>query len=252
MAKRIFEPDYRRTGYKEIKEQSRSIFTCATIFAVSGVCLLLGYAASAPKSLASSYMCFSITLGLGWYYLCMVAARKIVNRLAKSSSPAYEPPTDPTYNYVQNISLNMDLNSEDTDPYDNDPKEFEHLVARVFEKLCTAGGKPVKAQVVGGAGDQGIDIKLWDSSNMLVGIVQVKRYNPNKTLDPNHLRAFDSVRRRTGVRKAYLVTTARFGAATIAEARDIKINLIDGQLFKQLLNKANTSGSPSTFSYFSE
>jgi hypothetical protein len=134
-------------------------------------------------------------------------------------------------------SLQFDL-SPVAELHADSPESFEHRVAKVFEVLFHVGGKPTRAEVVGGSGDKGIDVKLWDNTGMLVAIVQCKRFNPNSTLNPRYLRELDSARKRLGVRKAYLVTTARFGFATRREADELKIDLVDGDTFEKMAAKA--------------
>jgi restriction endonuclease Mrr len=113
------------------------------------------------------------------------------------------------------------------------PSDFEKEVGWVFARLF-----PVKPQLVGGIGDGGIDLNLYDTSGTLVGIVQAKRYGANKTLKPSFLRELDSCKRRLGVRRAFLVTTAQFSAETRQQAKDMGIDLVDGKLFEEWRAKA--------------
>src|SRR5690606_101469 len=54
------------------------------------------------------------------------------------------------------------------------PQEFERQVARL---ITYQTGHTTK--VIGGAGDNGVDIKVYNKDRQLVGVVQCKRYNPN-------------------------------------------------------------------------
>jgi len=109
------------------------------------------------------------------------------------------------------------------------PLEFEKEVALVLEQL-----RPVKAKLVGGMGDGGIDIELYDLETQTRRvIVQCKRYAPNKAVPPSELRDLDSCRRRTGVRQALLVTTGRFSDQTRQDAKSWGIDLMDGAKFEE-------------------
>src|SRR5690606_29089234 len=63
------------------------------------------------------------------------------------------------------------------------PQEFERQVARL---ITFQTGHTTK--VIGGAGDNGVDIKVYNKDRQLVGVVQCKRYNPNKALPPMYVR----------------------------------------------------------------
>ncbi len=108
------------------------------------------------------------------------------------------------------------------------PAEFEREVAWVFSKRFG-----LQAEVVGKANDGGIDVKLYDASNTLVAIIQAKRYDEKKALNPSFLRELDSCKRRMGVPHAYLVTTAHFSADVRQQAQEMHIDLVDGRLFEE-------------------
>jgi hypothetical protein len=114
------------------------------------------------------------------------------------------------------------------------PTQFEREVAWVFSQLM-----PVKPQLVGGAGDGGIDIKLYADTGTLVGIVQAKRFNERQALNPSFLRDLDSCKRRLGVRRAFLVTTARYSPAVCEQAKEMGIDLVDGPLFEKWRKQAH-------------
>ncbi len=111
--------------------------------------------------------------------------------------------------------------------------EFEQEVAWVFGTLFK-----LQAEVVGRANDGGIDVKLYDSGGTLVGIIQAKRYDEKKTLNPSFLRELDSCKRRMGVAHAYLVTTARFSADLRRQAEEMHIDLVDGSTFEEWRQQA--------------
>lgn len=100
-------------------------------------------------------------------------------------------------------------------------RDFEHEVAWLINVLTGQ-----KAIVVGGAGDGGVDIKVF-SGEKLVGIVQCKRYDPEKFLAPMFIRELSACKQRFNVRTAVMVTTAHFTQDTRQEARQYGVKLID-------------------------
>ncbi|MDX2137948.1 MAG: restriction endonuclease [Chloroflexota bacterium] len=107
-------------------------------------------------------------------------------------------------------------------------RQFESEVAALIEHLSG-----YKTEIVGGAGDQGVDIRVVEKGK-LVGIVQCKYYDPAKTLPPAFIRETAAIKRRLDVRKAYLVTTARFSDQARAEASQYDVSLIDGADLRRL------------------
>lgn len=101
------------------------------------------------------------------------------------------------------------------------PDEFEELVATLFR----AWGW--QATVTGGAGDRGIDVRLWRDGEYVV--VQCKRYRG--LVPPNDVRAFYGVVVRENASRGFFVTTGRFSEATRREAEQFRppVLLIDGQ-----------------------
>jgi HJR/Mrr/RecB family endonuclease len=130
-----------------------------------------------------------------------------------------------------------DLLDISTDVFSITPRDFEHEVAWVFGTLFA-----LQAEVVGAAGDGGIDINLYDRSGMRVAIVQAKKYS--RTVPPSALRDLDSCRRRTGVRRAFLVTTGKFSKATHQAALGMKIDLVDGEKYAVLKKQAQEKSAP--------
>lgn len=102
------------------------------------------------------------------------------------------------------------------------PKEFEEEVAGLIAALTG-----YRTEVVGGIGDGGIDVKVFDQKRM-IGIVQCKRYSPGKYLEPSHIRELYACKQQNNVSTAYLVTTARFSQASQQLARQLGIKLMDG------------------------
>jgi restriction endonuclease Mrr len=108
--------------------------------------------------------------------------------------------------------------------------EFEQQVAWLLNALT-----PYRAEVVGGAGDGGIDIKIFAEKNRLIGIVQCKRYKPDKPLAPMHIRSLAGVKARVGVNVAYLATTSYFTEETRKEAKELGIKLLDGDKINRMV-----------------
>ena len=108
------------------------------------------------------------------------------------------------------------------------PSEFEQEVAWVFGKLSN-----LQTEVVGKSNDGGIDVKAYDATGTLAAIIQAKRYDEQKALNPGFLRELDSCKRRMGVARAYLVTTAHFSPEVRQQAEEMHIDLVDGQLFEE-------------------
>lgn len=111
-------------------------------------------------------------------------------------------------------------------------QDFEHQVAWVLNATT-----PYKAVVVGGAGDGGVDIKVY-AGEKLVGIVQCKNYDMSRSLPPGHVRELYAAKQQFGVNTAYLVTTTTFTRDTEAEAMRLGIKLIDRDELARLQIKA--------------
>ena len=107
------------------------------------------------------------------------------------------------------------------------PAEFEQEVAWVLGHRFG-----LQAEVIGKTNDGGIDVNLYDAAGVRVAIVQAKRYDTSKALNPGFLRELDSCKRRMNVPNAYLVTTAHFSLSVSQQAQQMGIYLIDGQLFE--------------------
>lgn len=110
--------------------------------------------------------------------------------------------------------------------------QFEYDVAGLINAMT---GK--RTQVVGGKGDGGIDIKVYDEKNSLVGVVQCKNVSQNKTVPPAYIRDLNSARHYHHVNIAYLVTTGRFSDQSHELARKLGVKLIDGQALKRMRAK---------------
>jgi HJR/Mrr/RecB family endonuclease len=113
------------------------------------------------------------------------------------------------------------------------PSEFEFEVAWVFEQLMG-----VQCKVVGGAGDGGVDIRVYKAGRY-VGIVQCKKYALDRAVSPMHIRDLESCKRREGVQRAIMVTTSRFSDNVVGEARSNGLDLIDGSRYEEMRQRAS-------------
>jgi hypothetical protein len=112
------------------------------------------------------------------------------------------------------------------------PAEFENEIAWVFERLY-----PVQAIRTGGAGDGGIDVKIFQNGT-LKAIIQAKRHNPRRTLSPAYLREMESNKRLLEV-PGIVITTAFFSADTEETNNRVwHIVLINGSEFDRMRTKA--------------
>jgi hypothetical protein len=113
---------------------------------------------------------------------------------------------------------------------------FEHQVAWVIH---TQTG--YRTQVVGGIGDKGVDIKIYNKADRLIGIVQCKAQE--KTLPPAYIHELNSVRQQIGIDQAYLVTQGYFSTQSKQLAHDLGIKLVDGAAFKRAYEKLKAQES---------
>jgi restriction endonuclease Mrr len=135
-------------------------------------------------------------------------------------------------NYVRRADQRMvhDFRKAAADPfvsaYHLSPEDFEVEVARVI--TAKTGLSTCR---VGGSGDGGVDVIVYDAQGRPRGIVQCKRYAPNKALSPDHVRAFAGVKQRMQVKVAYLVTTAYVTPSTLQEGELLGVRVIGGKAF---------------------
>jgi len=115
------------------------------------------------------------------------------------------------------------------------PRQFEEVVAQMIAR------QGYRTRVVGGARDGGVDIKVFSRQGQLVGVVQCKRYKPNKALTPGFVREMATVRQMHGVNIAYLATTAYFTEESKRLAQQLNVRLIDGHDLKQIVKGVSSS-----------
>ena len=113
------------------------------------------------------------------------------------------------------------------------PKQFEQIVARYYEKLN------FKVEVTGGAYDQGIDIiarRVSDIGEEYL-IIQCKHY-PNSAIGPNIIRELIGTRQsQPKATRAALITSGMFSDEAIRLAERYNIVKIDGNYLVALLNR---------------
>jgi len=238
----IFDPDYRREGWNQSifapKNSPFSITQVASLLAL----MLFGALYAIPFTRPMFFTAEGLLGGLFIFYTSWIIfgilirrfeGRRISQRL-RSDQPAEEttaisndtepieelPKTDPIKAQIQARKESLRGAIEQQTMHWQD---FEHEVAWLINVTTDQ-----KAIVTGGAGDGGVDIKVY-SGKRLVGIVQCKRYDPNSTLPPGYIRELYAAKQQHGVRTAYLVTTARFGAQAHVQAKALGIQLIDGE-----------------------
>lgn len=179
--------------------------------------------------------------GMGWLTLGM--SSRMWQRVTYSTpSTLTQAPS-----YVQNRSADAHKAFRRPTPSDNLPPSVRHLDnstldPTVFEEEIAwliSATTPYDAQVIGGAGDGGIDVEVFNQQGKRVGIVQCKRYDPSRPLPPAFVRELFAVKHRHNVSTAYLATTAYFTQNTQQEARELGIRLMDGKTIRRMQKKAH-------------
>jgi restriction system protein len=123
-----------------------------------------------------------------------------------------------------------------------EPAFFEALVMRVLITMDYGGGSNATAELVGGAGDEGVDVVVRQDALGLDRVyVQAKRYARDKAIGPSIVHALAGSLGIFKVSKGLLVTTARFTAAAIETAERVshRIVLIDGDQLAALMIRYN-------------
>lgn len=108
---------------------------------------------------------------------------------------------------------------------------FEGLVRKVLLAMGYGGGDPTTAEVVGGGGDEGVDVVVRQDPLGLDRVyVQAKRYARDRTVGPGTVHALAGSLGIFKASKGLLVTTAGFtrGAREAAEKVANRVVLIDG------------------------
>lgn len=123
-----------------------------------------------------------------------------------------------------------------------EPAFFEALVMRVLVAMGYGGGTDATAEVIGGAGDEGVDVVVRQDALGLDRVyVQAKRYARDKAIGPSTVHALAGSLGIFKASKGLLVTTARFTAAAVDTAERVshRIVLIDGEQLAALMIRFN-------------
>lgn len=261
----IFDPDYRRKGWNQSAfAPKNSTISISKVSLAIVVFLFIGlYILPATKPAMMTMPGLTIAFIGGfilWITLALLLRRWAWRRVQKrirpkqpepmtfeSDSPSIktqtiksetksqattQPPIDPIQ---QQLATRKQRLQGQVEAHKMTPTEFEHEVAWVINMTT-----PNKAVVTGGAGDGGVDIKVYDGKRF-VGIVQCKKLDPKKALPPGYIRELATVKQQQGVEIAYLVTTAKVSRATEHEAKKLGIKIIDGDDYEQLRKQAQTT-----------
>jgi restriction system protein len=110
------------------------------------------------------------------------------------------------------------------------PESFEEFVAELFDALG------YEVEQVGGAGDEGADLRLRKPNGMLA-VVQCK-YHKRGVVGSPVLQKFLGTIHHTLSHKGYFVTTSTFSLAAEKFAAEHPIELVDGPRLVELVNQA--------------
>jgi restriction system protein len=119
-----------------------------------------------------------------------------------------------------------------------DPHFFETLVLKVLLAMGYGGGDPTTAEVVGGAGDEGVDVVVRQDPLGLDRVyVQAKRYARDRTVGPGTVHALAGSLGIFKASKGLLVTTAGFTRAARETAEKVanRVVLVDGDELAALM-----------------
>jgi preprotein translocase subunit SecG len=164
-----------------------------------------------------------LMLGIGVLWLIILIVVSVINR---QTYQKFDFDTPKPTNAARSPGFEIDLTQIS-------PREFERHVAWLINQQTG-----LNTRVVGGGGDQGIDVEVYDAAGRIVGIVQCKRYDPLKALPPNVIREMATVRDQRGCKIAYVATTAYFTEESKRLAQRLNIRLIDGADLKRMIRKS--------------
>ena len=106
------------------------------------------------------------------------------------------------------------------------PDEFEKLIADVFSTLG------MTARTVGGSGDDGIDVKIWDETGKFWAIAQCKRYAIHNKIGASQIRDFAGAYMLSNATKGFFFTTSSFTKHAKRTARGYPwLTIYNGQSF---------------------
>jgi restriction system protein len=120
----------------------------------------------------------------------------------------------------------------------SDPEFFETLVVKLLLKMGYGWDQKLAGQVIGGAGDGGIDGVISEDKLGLEKIyIQAKRYKDNK-VKPSDIRDFIGAMAIKGARKGVFFTSSTFTEQAIQhslDAQNMTITLVNGDYLTELL-----------------
>jgi restriction system protein len=120
----------------------------------------------------------------------------------------------------------------------SEPEFFEALVVKLLLKMGYGWDQTSAGQVVGGAGDGGIDGIINEDKLGLEKIyIQAKRYKDNN-VTPADIRDFIGAMAIKGARKGVFFTSSKFSSQAIKhsiDAQGMTITLVDGNYLTDLL-----------------
>lgn len=110
--------------------------------------------------------------------------------------------------------------------------EFEKLIADIFSSMG------MTARAVGGSGDDGIDVKIWDQSGEFLAIAQCKRYADGNKVSAPQIREFAGAFMLSKAKKGYFFTTSSFTKGAEQTAQKYPwLTIYDGKSFVKYIEK---------------
>ena len=217
----MFDPDYRRSPWNNSRYAPKNGKTSITQLAImSGAAVFVAgyFGVESLRQLPGLYYIVGASFAV-FFLMGILIRRREYRRLMTATSE-------------QTIDFNAKPQKTSmSKPRKTTGVDFEHEVAALISAVTGN-----RTEVVGGANDGGIDIKVYDKAGRLVGIVQCKDY-PKRTVPPAHVRELATVKLRANVGIAYLVTSGTFSPDTKKTADQLGIKLIDGNALQRLKAK---------------
>jgi hypothetical protein len=217
----LFDPDYRRSPWNNSRYAPKNSKTTITQTAIllGALVFVVGYfGIESMRQLPGLYYIVGLSFSV-FFIMGILIRRREYRRLITATSE-------------QTIDFSPTLqNTAKAKPRKRTGVDFEHEVAALISSVTGN-----RAEVVGGANDGGIDIKVFDKAGRLVGIVQCKDYQ-GRIVSPSNVRELATVKLRANVGIAYLVTSGVFSPDTKRTAEQLGIRLLDGNALERLKAK---------------
>lgn len=218
---KLIIPNYKKPGWKQAKWTMAVIALPAIIPIIGIFSLLFSINPNNPiEKQGTPAIVWLLAVFILPFMMRLVLWHLFIKRLAKDSNRPQRPKQPKDGQIIPAHQLS--------------PSALENEIAWVFETLRPA----FKAEITGGIGDEGIDVRMYDATGMLKGIIQVKRLQPDAFCKPTHLRDLDSCRRRLGVESALLATTGKFSQKTRKQAEEWRLSLWDGAIVEEYRQRA--------------